>query len=255
MHVDDGRPTVPAMDLHHASRSARRRATLGFLASLLAFNCGPSAVDNGPTGQVRLALSLPDGTSVSSVTWKVLSSTNAVVISGTLNTSGSQRPSFIASLPPANGDTVSMSATTSAGVSCAGTSPPFNVLPGQSVPVAVNISCEGTVADGGIGSVVVSGTLVPGDHCPTLTGWLITPQQTAAADPIDLTVTAADADLGDTLSYAWTASAGTFASATAATTQYTCTATGAQTLSVAVTDNHAPIPCTTQVTFPAVDCL
>src|SRR5580693_3225638 len=102
------------MDLHHAPSSARRRATLGFLGSLLAFNCGPSTVDSGPTGEVRLALSLPDGTTVSSVAWKVLSSTNEVIISGTLNTGGSQRPSFIASLAPANGDTVSMSATTSA---------------------------------------------------------------------------------------------------------------------------------------------
>jgi hypothetical protein len=226
------------------------------LVTLVLVGCTTGSIlENEPVGEVKLALSLPDGTAVNSVAWKILSASNTVIVSGTLNTAGSHTPSFIASLPAATGDKVNMTATTTAGVSCAGTSAPFNVVVGQSVSVAVNILCEGTVADAGIGSVVVSGTVVAGDHCPTLTAWLIAPQQSAAADPIDVTITAADSDVGDTLTYAWTATAGTFASPTAATTQYTCAATGPQTLSVAVTDSHAPTPCTTHVSFPAVDCL
>ena len=242
------------MEIIGSARTARRWAVPAAFFAVLVMGCTVGSTSAGPTGEVQLALSLPDGTAVNSVSWKILSSSSAAIVSGTLNTSGSRTPSFIASLPVATGDTVNMTATTTAGVSCAGTSAPFNIVAGQSVNVPVNILCEGTVADAGIGSVVVSGTVVPGDHCPTLAAWLIAPQQTATADPIDVTVTAADADVGDTLSYAWTATAGTFTSATAATTQYTCTTTGAQTLSVAVTDNHAPIPCTTHVTFPAVDC-
>jgi hypothetical protein len=226
------------------------------LIGLLSAGCaGEMKGSGGPVGEVRLALSLPDGTSVNSVSWKILSASSAVIVSGTLNTSGSQRPSFIASLPPATGDTVNMTATTSSGAACAGSSAAFNVVAGQSVTVNVNVPCEGAVADGGIGSVVVSGTIVPGDHCPTLTSWLITPQASGAADPIDVTVSAADLDSGDTLSYAWAAPAGTFTNPSSAATQYHCGPTGSESLSVQVSDNHTPIPCTTSITFPAVDCL
>jgi hypothetical protein len=239
------------------SHSKARKARAGVaLIGLLSVGCmGEMKGGGGPAGEVRLALSLPDGTSVNSVSWKILSATSSVIVSGTLVTSGSQRPSFIASLPPAIGDTVNMTATTSSGAACAGTSSPFNVVAGQSVTVNVNIPCEGTTADGGIGSVVVSGTIVPGDHCPTLTSWLITPQATGVADPIGVTVSAADSDSGDTLSYAWAASAGTFADPSSATTQYHCGPTGTEQLSVQVSDNHTPVPCTTNITFPVVDCL
>jgi hypothetical protein len=243
------------MEITASVRGVRRQGGRAALFTLFMMGCTGGTIVDGPVGEVQLALSLPDGTAVNNVSWKILSASNAIIVSGTLNTAGSRTPSFIASLPAATGDTVNMTATTTAGVSCAGTSAPFNIVVGQSVSVAVNILCEGTIADGGIGSVVVSGTIVAGDRCPTLTAWLIAPRQSAAADPIDVTITAADGDVGDTLTYAWTATSGTFASATAATTQYTCAATGAQTLSVAVTDSHAPVPCTTHVSFPAVDCL
>jgi hypothetical protein len=234
------------------------KTTIGMACvSLLALciGCSPSGNAEGPTGEVELALSLPDGTSVTSVSWKILSASNATLVSGTLNTSGSQRPSFIASLVAGTGDTVSMDATTSTGVSCTGKSAPFDVVAGQAVNVAVNVLCGGTSSDAGIGSVVVSGTIVAGDHCPTLTSWLVSPQAAAAPDPIDVTVGASDQDTGDTLSYAWSATAGTFTTATSATTQYHCAATGSQTLTVQVTDNHTPTPCTTSIAFPTVDCL
>jgi hypothetical protein len=226
------------------------------LAGLLAVSCSPppgNAV-GGPTGEVRLALTLPDGTTVASVDWRIASAANTTLASGTLNISESQRPSFIASLPPGMGDTVSMTATTSAGLNCSGTSP-FDVVAGQTADVSVSLVCENIPSDGGVGSVVVSGAIVPGDHCPTLTTWLITPQAASSADPISVSVTASDADSGDTLSYAWSATSGTFVDPTSASTQYDCAATGPQTLTVQVSDNHMPVPCTTSISFPTVDCL
>jgi hypothetical protein len=68
-------------------------------------------------------------------------------------------------------------------------------------------------------------------------------------------VTAADADMGETLTFSWTATSGSFMSASSATTHYTCGATGTQTLSVAITDSHTPTPCTTTVMFPPVSCM
>jgi hypothetical protein len=231
------------------------RGALLAVCALLSVGCTTYKDPESGLGKMQLALTLPDGESVSSVSWKVLSSSSAVVASGMLNTSGSRQISFISSMPPGMGDTVEMTATTSTNVSCMGTSSPFNVVAGQSVPVSVNLQCDVSPGDGGtLGSVVVSGAIVPGDHCPTLASYFISPQATMGSAPIDVTVAGADSDMGDTLTYAWTATSGSFASATSATTTYTCGATGAQTLTVAITDDHAPTPCTTHVTFPAVDC-
>jgi hypothetical protein len=212
-------------------------------------------IGGGEVGQVQLALTLPDSTTIDSVAWKVLSSTNTVMASGTLNTSGTRMASFISSLAASTGDTVNMTATTSGGVACAGTSTAFDVVAGQATMVNVNITCDGSGGGtGNLGSIEVSATVVPGDQCPTLTGWFITPQSTTGSNPIDVSVTASDADVGDTVTFAWTATSGTFASATSAMTQYTCAGLGSQTLSVAISDNHMPTPCTTHVTFPTVSC-
>jgi hypothetical protein len=243
------------MKNQHGVRRPIRRGAFLILGALFFLGCTGDKVSDRDIGEIHIALTLPDGSSITSVAWKVVSGTSTIVASGTLNTTGSRMPSFISSLPAANGDTLNMTATTSGGVMCVGNSSPFNVVAGQSTMVNVNILCDGTVADGGtFGSVVVTGTLVPGDRCPALASWFITPQDTTGTDPIDVAVTASDPDSGDTLTYAWTATAGSFMSPTSATTQYTCAATGAQTLQVAITDSHAPAPCTTHVMFPSVNC-
>jgi hypothetical protein len=239
----------------HGARTSFRRGALSILGMLLTLGCGSEKVPGGSVGEIQVALSLPDGTAINSVAWKVLSSSSAQIASGTLNTSGSRSPSFITSLPAGASDTVVMTATTTGGVTCAGTSSPFTIIAGQSTTVNLNVVCENTPADGGsLGSVVVSSTLVAGDHCPELTQWFISPQSTTGSNPIDVSVTGSDADVGDTLSYAWTATAGSFTSPSSAMTQYTCAATGAPTLTVAISDNHMPTPCTTRVTFPSVSC-
>lgn len=233
-----------------------RRGTIVLAGVLLAAGCTNERAANDPNvGEVQLALMLPDGTAISSVDWKILAASSSVVAMGTLNTLGTRSPSFIASLASGTGYTVNMTATTSQNTTCSGTSSAFNVTGGQATPVSVNLLCSGSVADAGtLGSVVVTGTVVPGDHCPALTGWFITPQATTGTAPIDVSVTASDADMGETLTFAWTATSGLFSSAGKSTTQYTCGTTGAQTLTVAITDSHTPAPCTTTVMFPSVDC-
>lgn len=217
----------------------------------------PSAANSGVKGgSIQFALALPDGSSISSVAYKVFSSTGTIVASGSVNTTGGRTPSFITSLAAATGDTVSLTAVTSTGDTCTGTSAPFNVVSGGLATVAVDLLCGNVPSSdaGTLGSLVVTAKLVPGDNCPMLAGWFITPQETMGASPVDVAVMATDSDSGDTLTYAWTATSGSFANATAAGTQYTCATTGPQTLSVTVSDNHAPTACTTQITFPAVSC-
>jgi hypothetical protein len=210
-----------------------------------------------PKGQVVVALATATGITVSSFSWQVTSSTNQVLASGmTSSILPGIAPSLIIGLPAAIGDRVSMNVTTGSGVHCTGTSSPFNVVAGQSNPVSVNVNCDATRTDGGNGSIVVTGVLVSGDNCPALSAWTLSPQSAAAnGGTIDVGVTAADADTGDTLTFAWSATAGTFAGASLATTKYTCAASGDQTLSVVVSDNHMPSACSITATFPVVSCL
>jgi hypothetical protein len=248
----------------HKLRASFSGALVGGLLVGASVFCGcdvgkdlPSSTSSaGKGGSIQFALSLPDGTSISSVAYKVVSSSGTVVGSGSVNTTGGRTPSFITSLAPAKGDTVSLVAVTGAGVTCSGMSAPFDVTSGGLVTVAVDLFCSNVVSSdaGTLGSLVVTGHVVPGDNCPVLAGWFITPQETVGSSPVDVSVMAADADSADTLTYAWTATSGSFANPKDGTTQYTCAATGPQTLSVTISDGHAPTPCTTQITFPAVTC-
>jgi hypothetical protein len=208
-------------------------------------------------GQIVVALAAPAGIAVSSFSWQVTSSTNQVLASGSTSSVVSGiAPSLIIGLPAAVGDRVSMDATTGSAVHCKGTSNPFNIVAGQTNPVNVNLDCDSSRADGGTGSIVVTGVLVSGDNCPALSAWTLSPQSAAAnGGKIDVAVAASDADSGDTLSYAWSATAGTFVGTSLATTQYTCAAAGDQTLSVVISDNHMPSACSITATFPAVSCL
>jgi len=218
----------------------------------------PSNV-SGPDqkGQIVVALAAPAGIAVSSFSWAVTSSTNQLLASGsTGSVVAGIAPSLIIGLPAAVGDLVSMDATTGSGVHCKGTSNPFNIVAGQTNPVSVNLNCDSSRMDGGTGSIVVTGVLVSGDNCPALSGWTLSPQSAAAnGGKIDVSVAATDADTGDTLTYAWSATAGTFVGASLATTQYTCAAAGDQTLSVVISDNHMPSACSITATFPVVSCL
>jgi hypothetical protein len=234
-------------------RTNTRFAATAILGGLLAINCGGGG--DADVGHIKLALALPGGITINSVDWKVLSSTSAVLQMGTINTSDPNiQPSVIVGLAAGVGDIVTMSAVTSTNIACSGTSDAFNVVPGASVNVPVNITCGQTTAGTGLGSVDISATVVPGDQCPVATAYLITPASAMSpSGTISVSVSGSDPDMGETVTFAWTASAGTFADPTSATTTYTCTTAGMQTLSAAITDSHTP-PCTTHLTFPVVNC-
>ena len=72
-----------------------RRGTFVVMGALLASGCGKDKMTDHAVGEVHLALTLPNGTSINSVDWEVLSSSNSVVEMGTLNTTGARTPSFI----------------------------------------------------------------------------------------------------------------------------------------------------------------
>lgn len=244
---------------HHIEQNVRRSlrcALIALTAVALAGCANEPSVLAGPQGHVAVALVIPGGSTISSVSWSIKSSVGQSLASGTTNTSrAGASVSLAVGLPAGQGDTVTMTATTNAGIPCSGTSNPFDVTPNQTSSVSVVLNCGPIVADGGLGSVVITGTLVSGDNCPTLTAWAISPETAAAnGGQIDVSATAADADTGDVLTYAWSAVAGSFAAPAATSTTYTCGAAGAQTLHLSVSDNHAPVPCQIDVAFPPVTC-
>ena len=168
---------------------------------------------------------------------------------GTINVSDpNSTPSVDQSFPASTGDTVTMTATGTGGVQCTGTSAPFPVTAGGVSTVSVTITCPNgtpTPANQNNGDVVVTGTFVStGDNCPLLTSWVASPLQTSApGGVVTLGGTASDAD-GNTLSFTWTASAGSFGGAfpaASAATTYACPSvpagtTQAETLSLSVND-------------------
>src|SRR5450631_239717 len=237
--------------------ATKRVAVLTLVASLSAYGCSNGG-NVAPEGHIEVAFALPGGVIISSVAWKLLSSASVVLASGTVNTSDPKAtPSIDVSVPTGMNDTVTMTTTTNQGVACSGTSSPFNVTSGAPVPVPVTITCGNVTTDGGTpGSIIITGTVVAGDNCPVLSSWQTSPQATSSSGgQIDVLVAASDADTGDTLSFAWSATAGSFLAASSATTKYVCAAAGSQTLTVAISDNHSPTPCTINVSFPAVECL
>jgi hypothetical protein len=244
-------------DLGGTRVQGRLGRALTLLAAVCGVGCqGQSGGSSAEEGQVVLALTIPGGATISSVSWTVKSSSNHPLASGTTNTSRSgATASFAVGLAPGTGDVLTMTATTSAGETCTGSSAPFNVVANQTSPVSISLNCQAFTTDGGLGSVVVMGTVVPGDGCPALASWTISPEAAAAnGGQIDVSATATDADSGDTLTYQWSAPAGSFANAAATATTYTCGPAGSQVLHLLVSDGHAPVPCSIDVAFPPVSC-
>jgi hypothetical protein len=233
-------------------------------------NCSKSGSTNGGNGLLRLAL-MTGGLTVNQVHYHIVKSDMsnfAPDIAGDINTSDQNAtPSVDHSVPASTGDIAIMTATATDGTMCSGQSMPFNVVAGQAIAVTVNLICGGSNVATNSGSAVVNGNLINGDNCPVLTSWVASPLQTSAPNGlIDVSGTATDSDTGETLTYAWTATNGTFttpttagvASGTGNTTQYKCTTVGMQTLTLTVTDNHTaanPMStnCPVHVDFP-VNC-
>jgi hypothetical protein len=185
----------------------------------------------------HFALSLPTGSTIASVSYQVVSSAGVTLLTGTSDLSErSAQLSLDLVLAPAQGDVVALSAQTSTGAACAGTSAPFDVVAGR--PTFVNLA------------LVCGGDQPSSSRCPVIQSWTVVPTQASAPDGfIDVAVTASDPSGTDRLTYTWFAAAGTFADPAAASTTYRCTAIGPQTLTLTVSDGQSSPVCTATGTF------
>jgi hypothetical protein len=243
-----------------AKLTALAVATL--LGGVATVNCSKNSgggEDNATIGHVNLALTLGSGATVNQVHYVIHAGMPSGItdVAGDINTSDpNATASAFHSFPASTGDTVTLSATTSAGKACTGTSMPFSVTAGTTASVNVTLICGGSVPTSNTGSVGINGSVVEGDNCPLLTAWAASPLQTSLNGLIDVSGAATDADVGvipgEAISYAWTG--GTFLAPSSASTQFRCTVAGPNTLTLTVSDNHVPTPCSTQIQIP-VNCV
>jgi hypothetical protein len=220
-------------------------ATIGLCVALMVVGCS-DATDIGP-GDSNLVvsqffLSLPSGSGILSVNYLVLSPENVTLAAGAIDVSNPGASlSLDLTLPPGTGDVVQLSAQTGAGASCAGTSAPFDVRPGQPTFVGLTLICGGDQ---------------PGSsHCPSVQTWGVTPVEASVPiGTIGVGVTATAPEASDVLSYAWIATAGAFFDTSTAETSYVCTTAGLQTLTLTVRDEQSSPTCAATASF-LVDCL
>jgi hypothetical protein len=214
-----------------------------------------------------VALTLPGGSTISSVTYELFdSSNNPVTIPGqpnpgTINVSNSQAIAFqLGGVPSANGDSITLTATPSGGGSCTGTAGGINVTPGGTTTVQVMLVCSVPAADAG--NVYVNGQT---SSCGTWTGLSTAGSEVYVGESIVLTATAAGPDPNN-LGYTWTMSnpIGAFGATTGGVgaqgqdeaagpsdpMQFMCTAPGTTTITLVVDDGPVPAgfpPCPTNL--------
>jgi len=236
--------------IRRSARTLTLLAAAGLFASAAAVNCSKSPSDD--LGHLNLALTLPGGIQINSVSYLVTSSGGATLLTGSFDVSNpSATPSLDLVLPPASGDRITLTATSVSPtpVQTFTGSATFNVISGgvTTVPVTLTNSLTPVTPPG---TVLVNGVIVPGNNPPVIASVVVAPATQGTNAPIGVTVVATDAD-GDTLTFAWSATPdGSFASPALASTSYSSPNGGTKTLRITVTDNHVPTPASTFIDLP-----
>jgi len=194
---------------------------------------GPGAPATDDTGSVGMRLTLEGGQTVNSVNWTVTGPNGAstVVQTGTVALGNSQTISFlIGGIPPGNGYTITLSGTSTDGtVVCSG-SVQFNTTPRTTTNISVTLQCNAAPSDAG--SALVNGSTY---SCASVNTVTAIPSETTVGQSVAVTG-AANGPTPSALTYAWSATRGTFDTPGAASANFTCTAVGPVTLTLTVGD-------------------
>jgi hypothetical protein len=208
----------------------------------------PASATDGDSASISLNLDLAPGVVLSSVSYTI-TGPSGFTKTGSVDVSNSGTLSFlVGGIPAGNGYSITTSATSTDGsVSCAG-SASFNVAARMTTTVAVHLACHETAR---VGSVQVNGVL---NICPVIDDTSANPSEVMVGSTIQLTGAAHDTDSGPAaLSYSWTASSGFFDNAKSASPVFSCTAPGAATLSLTVSDGDPSATCADHTTI-TVNC-
>ncbi len=190
-------------------------------------------------GSVGMAITLPDDSVVSSVTYTITgpagySRTGAVPVGdSTLLTFR------IGGIPVGNGYSIALSASTSFSNSCMG-SASFNVLNNATTRVSVLLVCGAT---DNVGDLIVDGEF---QSCPIVTAAGAIPAEVRVGGTLALSSVISH---GDT-PVLWSGAGGTFATPNAYSTQFTCATVGTHVLTVAINSSEAA--CTNSSTVEVI---
>jgi len=215
----------------------------------------PAGNEVGGVGTIGLALVLPGGDQINSVTYTLTNGTDGGLISlptaanpGTVATSNSQSIDFqIGGIPAGSGDSITLSAVTTQGATCHGSATGITITARGSQSVTIQMLC--TTPGGEAGNLFVTGAT---SYCGTWTALSSGSNGTEVyvGQTITLTATAtgvAPASLGYTWSQASEAGViGTFgatqseAAGPSDSNTFTCTAPGTTTVTVVVDDGPLP---------------
>ena len=189
--------------------------------------CGDDGfADN--VGKAKMSLSLPNGSTVNSVSYSITGN-GIMPITGTVDISsaGSKVSFLVSGIPQGTNYSVRLDAVSTDNTTTCGGSATFNITANQTTSVTVLLQCT----NNNTGRVAVNGL-----WCPELTAYSASPLAVGVGGTIDVSASALDLNPSDdaTATFKWTASAGTFADATAGSTKYTCSTAGAQTITIKV---------------------
>lgn len=196
-------------------------------------------------GSIGMELQIAPGVTVNAVNWTISNPATGFSRTGAVNVRFSNTVSFqVSALPATDGYTIALTATSADGsFTCSG-SAGFKVVTGMITSVGITLNCS--TAPAGQGTVVVTGTT---QICANLDSLGASPLETAVDTQIALSATGSAGTVPVT--FAWTATAGTFDNATSATPNFTCPST-AQQVTITVTVSPSAATCNTVFTSSVV---
>lgn len=209
----------------------RALVIVGLSAALSA--CGAEEPQGG-VGSARLNLVLPDGSELLSLSWVLTGGALSEPRVGAIDLGDADDAitAFIGGIPVASGYNIELGGLTSDGVTCAADADFDMPSAGATVSVSLTLNCGGGDSRSD-GDLVVN---VRVNACPTV-DVVVTPMNVSVGDTMDLDAHAEDAN-GDTLTYQWSATAGTIDSPDDHHAHYTCTLAGPVTLTIEVDDGY-----------------
>ncbi len=185
------------------------------------------------SGTVGLELTLPGGQQVATVTWAITGPNGAStpVKNGSIKVQNSQSIAFlVGGIPAGTGYSITLSATTTDGnTTCVG-SATFAVTARATTNVSVLLQCMATGSEAG--AAFVTATTV---NCATLNSVSALPASALVGSAVAVSASAVAPDPSG-ITYAWSATSGSFDTPNAANANFTCAAAGTATLTVTVGD-------------------
>ncbi len=197
---------------------------------------GPGGAE-GHEGTIGMQLTLPGGEQINSVSWTITGPNGAttVVKTGMVNVGNSTKVNFqIGGIPAGTGYSITLSGSSADGtVTCAG-SATFNASARATTSVNVVLQCTTPAPEAG--TLQVSATTV---NCATFNSLSVSPSETTVGNSVALSASA-NGPNASALTYAWSATSGSFDDPTSASPHFTCGASGTATLTLRVSDGPVP---------------